>query len=749
MALLATVSCNKSEKHLANPFFEEWNTPFATPPFDRLRSYHYEPAFERAMSLHKEEIEAIVTSTEKPTFENTVAAYDRAGRMLSSVNNIFGMLCAADTNPEMQAVEERMMPLLAAHDDAIMMNDKLFKRVREVYDTRHSRDLAPDQIRLTERLYDRFVRSGALLSEEQKQRLAEINGELSVLSVRFGNNILSENNAFQMFLSADEVSDLPSSVRDAARDAARDAGHESKFLFTLHKPSMLPFLTYSTHRDLREKLYRAYLRRCATEGEHDNRPLITEIMRLRTEKVRLLGFKSYADYVTSEQMSGSPRAVYALIDDIWQPALDKASAELADMEKLFRRDFPHHSNSFQSWDWWYYAEKLRKQRYALDEEMLRPYFSLDNVRQGVFNLANRLFAITFRPIVVPLYNDEVSAFEVIDENEKHLGVLYFDFHPRSGKSQGAWCGYYREQRYDENGVRQAPHVGIVCNFTRPSGKTPALLSLDEVTTLFHEFGHALHFLFSDVRYNGLLEVEGDFVELPSQVMENWAMEPEVLRNYAINYRTNGVITDHMISKIHRSGTFNQGFATTELLAAALTDMDIHSLVDFENFDVEAFEYDALYAKRKMLSEIEPRYHLAYFAHIFAGGYSAGYYFYIWAEVLDKDAYEAFVETGDKFDRRTADKLRALLTAAGSQDGMTLYRQFRGKDPERTPLLKARGLCEEPKAESVVELPKDDAVLTELRRVNERANEEDAREVEQLAADAEAVANENNVETNKK
>ncbi len=745
MTLLSFNACNKAEKPLPNPFFEEWDTPFATPPFDRLRPYHYEPAFERAMSLHKEQVETIVSNNDEPTFENTVAAFDRAGGMLSSVCNIFGMLCAADTNPEMQAIEERMMPVLAAHEDAIVMNDKLFKRVREVYNKRYSCDLAPDQIRLTERLYDRFVRSGALLSEAQKEQLAKINGELSVLSVRFGNNILGENNDFRMLLSADEVNDLPVSVRDAAREAARAIGEEGKFLFTLHKPSMLPLLTYSSHRDLREKLYRAYISRCATNGNFDNRPLITEIMRLRTEKAQLLGFKSYADYVTSEQMSGSPKAVYALINDIWQPALDKAGEELKDMQKLFRRDFPQGDEKFQSWDWWYYAEKLRKQRYALDEEMLRPYFALDNVRQGVFNLANRLYAITFRPIVVPLYNDEVSAFEVIDENEKHLGVLYFDFYPRSGKSQGAWCGYYREQSYDSEGYRSAPHVGIVCNFTRPSGSTPALLSLDEVTTLFHEFGHALHFLFSNVRYNGLLEVEGDFVELPSQIMENWALEPEVLRTYAIHHRTHAVISDHMISKIRRSGAFNQGFATTELLAAALTDMDIHSLNSFDDFDVSAFEYDALYTSRKMLEEIEPRYHLSYFAHIFSGGYSAGYYFYIWAEVLDKDAYAAFVETGDKFDRRTADKLRALLTAGGSQDGMTLYRQFRGKDPDRTPLLKARGLYEEPQVESEEEL-RDDGLLSELRRVSARAAEEDARDAEQLAAEE---AQQTSDETNKK
>ncbi len=696
MASILTTGCKSDKENLPNPFFEEWTTPYGVPPFDRIRAYHYEPAFERAMSLHDEQIEAITAETDEPTFANTLAAYDASGGMLDDVSNIFSMLCAADTSERMQEIEERMMPRLAAHYDKILMNDALFARIKQVYDKRNSTDLTPDQLRLTEKVYDDFVRSGALLGGEDKARLKQINEELSVASVRFGNNILAENNAFELVLASDDLDGLPASVRDAARSAASEKGLDNKYLFTLHKPSLIPFLTYSSRRDLRKQMYEAYLNRCNRNDEYDNKQLVNDMIRLRTEKAHLLGYRSYAEYVTADQMAGSPKNVYALLDEIWTPALEKAKSELAEMEVLFRADFSEEDDRFESWDWWYYAEKLRKQNYALNEEMLRPYFSLDNVRQGVFNLANRLYALTFRPIAVPLYNEEVSAYEVLDSDESHLGVLYFDFFPRAGKGQGAWCGYFREPSRDADGNRIAPVVSIVCNFTRPSGSTPALLSIDETLTLFHEFGHALHFLFSDVPYNGLLDVEGDFVELPSQIMENFALEPEMLKTYAVHYRTNEIINDTYIGKIRRSALFNQGFATTELIAAALSDMDIHSTEKYEPIDVDGFEYNALYERRGMIPQIEPRYRYNYFAHIFSGGYSAGYYFYIWAEVLDKDAFEAFRESGDTFNRRIAETFRnQVLSRGGSADGMTLYTNFRGKEPDKTPMLKARGLWTEP------------------------------------------------------
>ncbi len=695
MMILCTTSCSNNSKKAENPLLAKWDTPYGVPPFDLIEAKHYEPAFQQAMSLHNNEIEAIISNSDEPTFENTIAEYDRSGELLSSLNNIFGMMCAAMNSDEMQALQEKLMPRLAAHYDAIAMNDKLFSRIKVVYDKRNSTDLDEFQIRLVEKLYDAAVRQGALLGEEQKERLQKINEELSLLSVKFDNNLLAENNEYELLLSAAEVNDLPVSVRNAAADKAKEAGKEGKFLFTLHKPSLLPFLTNSSHRDLREQIYKAYLNRGNNENKYDNKAIINDIIRLRIEKAHLLGYKSYADYVISEQMAGEPKAAYALLEDIFAPANERAKKELAEMKRLFERDIRDENAKFESWDWWYYAEKVRKKNYNLNDDQIRPYFTLDNVRQGAFNLANRLYGLTFRPVVVPQYHNEASAYEVLDNDGSHLGILYFDFHPRASKSQGAWCGYFRTPSYDREGKRIAPVVSIVCNFTRPSGKTPALLDLDETLTLFHEFGHALHFLFSDVPYNGLLDVEGDFVELPSQIMENWALEPELLKTYAVHHRTGQIINNSLVEKINKSSKFNQGFATTELVAAALCDLDIHSLTEYKELDVDSFEYNALYEKRGMISEIEPRYHLTYFAHIFAGGYSSGYYFYTWAEVLDKDAFAAFVETGDIFNRRKAQALRKLLASGGKRDGMTLYREFRGGEPSREPLLKARGIWTEP------------------------------------------------------
>ena len=716
---MATISCKEKAEQLPNPFFEQWTTPYGVPPFEQIKSYHYQPAFERAMSLHKEEIAAIVAQSEEPTFENTVAAMDRSGRMLSDVANVFGMICAAETNEELQELEGQIMPQLAAHNDEILMNEQLFKRVKAVYDSRNSRDLDPDQIRLTEKIYDDFVRSGALLSAENKARLKQINEELSALSVRFGSNILAENNNFVMYQTEKQVAQLPTSVKDAAREKAKELGEDGKYAFTLHKPSLIPFLTFSPIRESREEIYRAYLNRGNNNDEYDNKQIINDMVRLRTEKANLLGYKSYAHYVTSEQMASTPKAVYTLLDEVWEPAVEKAKEELEQMEKLFKNDFTEEGYKFESWDWWYYAEKVRQQKYSLNEEIIRAYFSLDNTRQGIFNLANRLFGITFRPVSVPVYHHEVSAYEVLDKDESHLGILYFDFHPRAGKGQGAWCGYYREQRYEADGTRTAPVVGIVCNFTRPTESTPSLLTLDEVTTLFHEFGHALHFLFTNVRYNGLIGVEGDFVELPSQIMENWALTPQMLSTYATHYRTGEVIRDQYVTRIQNSALFNQGFNTTELIAAALSDMDIHAIENYSTIDVDGFEYNALYEKRGMINQIEPRYKYTYFAHIFSGGYSAGYYFYIWAEVLDKDAFEAFRESGDLFDRRTADALRReILSKGGSKDGMSLYKAFRGKEPDKSAMLKARGLWKEPVIDSL-ESPAEPSIsdLLKMKKLN--------------------------------
>ena len=677
----------------SNPLLGEWSEDKNIPPFDLIRAEHFQPAMEIAMKMHNDEITAIVRSTEEPTFKNVILALDNAGIKLADINNIFGMLSSSDLDDKMQEVQNEMMPRLEEHYNAIMLNDSLFMRVKAVYDKRSELSLGELETRLLEKTYNKFVRSGALLDGEKKERLMQINSELTALTIRFGNNLLSENATFFLELDAQQVADLPEAIRNQAAEAAKAMGKEG-FVFTLDKPSMLPFLTYSTNRELRRQLYDGYLMRGNNDNDKDNKEIIAQMTELRIEKAQLLGYESYSHYVTADQMAGSPEAVYKLLDEVWKPALESAKAELEEMKKLFERDYPN--EKFEKSDWWYYAEKVRKQKYQLDEDAVRQYLSFDNVRNGMFQLANRLYGITFRPIVAPRYHMECTTYEVIDLNDTHLGVLYLDPYPRKTKSGGAWCGYFSEQRYEE-GKRRAPVVGIVCNFTPPVGDTPSLLTFDEAETLFHEFGHALHFLFADVKYRGLAEVEGDFVELPSQIMENWAFEPEILKTYATHHRTGEVIPERLITKIQQASLFNQGFITTELAAAALIDMDIHSLKEMpEDFDVVKFEKDNLAGRRGLFPEIEPRYRYTYFSHIFNGGYSSGYYFYLWAEVLDKDAFAAFKARRDICDKELAHCFRYdLLAQGGQKPGMEMYRKFRGAAPDKTAMLKARGLWKEP------------------------------------------------------
>ena len=700
MVIMSLSACKNRNNMADNPFFEsEWTTPYGVPPFDRIRFEHYKPAFEQGMSLHNEEITRIVESSEEPTFENTILAFDNSGQMLSRVATVFGMLEAAETNEQMQDLSAEIMPQLAAHSDSFLMNEKLFDRVKSVYERREALKLDDEQKRLTEKIYNSFVRSGALLSAENKNRLKQINEKLSSHSVTFGQNLLSETNDYVLELTREDVVGVPGNVRDAAMELAKSKGKES-YMFTLHEPSRIPLLTYAKKRSVREAIFKAYIARGNNGNEYDNKSIVAEMAQLRCEKAKLLGYDSYAEYVTSDEMAGSAKAVYELLEGVWNPALEKAKQELARMEAIFAREEGKDAK-FEAWDWWYYAEKLRKSEYNLEEETVRQYLSLDNVKSGIFFLANRLYNITFRPLKAPSYHQECEAYEVLDNDDKVLGVLYFDFHPRAGKSGGAWCGTYVDQTY-KDGKRVCPVVSIVCNFTRPTGGVPALLSIDETKTLFHEFGHALHNLFADVKYRGLANVEGDFVELPSQIMENWAFAPELLRQYAVHYRTSEVIPNDIIEKIGRASTFNEGFAVTELVAAALADMDIHSLQSDEKIDVMEFERKALTEKRGLIPQIEPRYHYTYFSHIFNGGYSSGYYFYIWAEVLDKDAYQAFIESGDLFSSDVAARFRSeILSKGGTRKGMDMYRAFRGADPDKLAMLVARGLVD-----------KDDVALTE-------------------------------------
>ena len=730
-------ACDKTSTQSANPFFEPtWDTPYGAPPFDRIEVAHFKPAFEQGMALHAEEIAQIVASDEEPTFENVILAYDNSGKMLNRVSAVFGLLEAADTSDEMQAISAEMMPLLAAHSDAITMNDALFAKIKAVYDRRGALGLDKVQLRLVEQIYDRFVRSGALLSDEAKERLKQINSELTTLSVQFAANLLAETNAFALEVPASRLDGLSKAVRDAAEEQAKQMD-KTGYVFTLHSPSRLPLLTYADDRELREEVYKAYISRGDNGNENDNNEIIASIVSLRYEKAKLLGFDSYAHYVTSQQMAGSPKAAYELLEGVWAPALETAKNEMSRMKSIFRRD---HGNDaeFAAWDWWYYAEKVRQRDYQLDENKVREYLSLENVKGGVFFLANRLFGITLRPITAPLYNDECEAYEVIDSDDTPLGMIYFDFHPRAGKGGGAWFGNYISQAF-EDGQRVCPVGTIVCNFTRPTESTPALLSLDEVETLFHEFGHALHVMFAQVKYRGLSEVEGDFVELPSQILENWALSREMLKQYAIHYRTGEVMPDSMIDKIHRAAKFNEGFNTTELVAAALADLDIHAVQSADKINVAEFQHKALVEKRGLIPQIEPRYRYTYFQHIFNGGYSSGYYFYTWAEVLDKDAFEAFVESGDIFNTEIATRFREeILSRGGTRAGMDMYRAFRGADPDKNALLRARGFIADERGSVMTDDTEKGEVIRVDTREQARQRAAQSRREREAAAAAEQV-----------
>jgi peptidyl-dipeptidase Dcp len=699
-AITGYYTSNQKPKDMGNPFFTTWETPFGVPPFDQMKPEHFEPAMLEGMKREIAEIDSIKNNPETPSFDNTILALDRSGEFYNRVSRVFDLLTSAETNDALEEIKTRMSPLESAHSDAIVMDTVLFAKIKSVYDHQGEMGLNEAQTRLLERTYKRFVRNGALLSAADKEALKDVNGQLASLSVRFGANRREAINSYQLVIDAKETTGLPNNVVASARARATDKGLKNKLIFTLQKPSWIPFLTYSNKEEYRREIYNAYQELCAEGSEFDNTQIINDIINLRTRKAHLLGFESYADFVLDERMAKTSANAYSLLDDIWTPAIAKSIEEREAMREEKIKETKDSTAVLNAWDWWYYAEKVRKSRYNFDEEQARPYLSVENVRLGIFQLCNRLYGITFRPIKVPVYHKDVIAYEVLDTDNSHLGVLYLDFYPRAGKSAGAWCGSYRSQGYDAEGKKISPITTIVCNFTEPvaGSSTPALLTLDETETFFHEFGHAIHNLFSDVPYKGLLGTERDFVELPSQIMENWAFEPSFLKQYALHYRTGDAMPDRIVKRMQESSLFNQGFNTVELVAASLSDMDIHALTAYTPFNVADFESYALTTKRGLIPEIAPRYHYPYFSHIFDGGYAAGYYGYIWAEVLDKDAYEAFVESGDIFNKRVAADFRSkVLAPRGLRDGMRLYVDFRGHEPSREPLFIARGLVEKPSA----------------------------------------------------
>lgn len=674
-----------------NPFLAEYTTPFKVPPFDKIKLEHYKEAFLKGMEEQAQEINAIVKQRSAATFENTIVALDQSGKLLSKVSAVFYGQNSANTSDEMQAISRELSPLLSKHRDDIKLNAGLFQRVKFVYDQKSKLNLTKEQAKLLEETYKDFVRGGANLDAAKQAKLRELNSELSMLELTFGQNMLKETNDFQLIIDKKEdLSGLPASLIASAADAAKAAKLEGKWLFTLHNPSVMPFLQYADNRALREKIYNGYINRGNNGNKSDNKEVVKKLVTLRLEKAKLMGYKDYASFMLEDRMAKTPEKVYALLDEVWTPALAKAKDELADIKAEIKKE----GGNFEpeGWDWRYYFEKAKIAKFNLDENEVRPYLELNNVRDGAFYVANKLYGITFTEIKdIPTPHEEATAFECKDKDGTHLGVLYMDFFPRESKRGGAWCGGYRSQTY-ENGKRLAPVVTIVCNFSKPAGDQPALLSADEASTLFHEFGHGLHSLFRDVHYFGVASVPRDFVELPSQIMEHWVFEPEVLKVYAKHYKTGEVIPAALIEKLEKSGKYGQGFATVEYLAASLLDMDYHVLKEVPaNLDAMEFEANVM-NKRGLLKQIPPRYRSTYFNHTMGGGYTAGYYSYIWAEVLDADAFEAFKETGDIFNQDKAIKFRNnVLTPGAIDDAMDMYKNFRGKEPGTAPLLKNRGL----------------------------------------------------------
>ena len=689
-------SCTNNGKQqtetVENPFLTEYQTPFKVVPFDQIKTEHYMPAFEAGMKEQLAEIDAIVNNTEEPTFQNTILALDKSGQTLNRVSGVFFNILECNTTDELQELAEQLMPMLSKHGDAISMNPKLFEKIDYVYQHRNEMGLDDQQIRVVEKYHEDFVRQGAALDAEKQAELSQINEQLSTLSLQFGNNLLKENSSYKLVIEDEkDLAGLPQGSIDAAAQQAKADGMEGKWVFTLSKPSLIPFLQYAENRELRKQMYLAYYNRGDNGNEYDNKDIIKEMLRLKQQKVQLLGYDCPANYILAVNMAHDAATVDQFLADIFTPAQELAKKELAEMQAIAKKEGANFK--LEGWDWWYYAEKLRVAKYDFDENQIKPYLTVDNVRNGMFEAANKLYGVTFTPNnTLPVYYPGVETYEVKEANGDFLGILYLDYYPRDSKSGGAWCTSFREAGHDINGNKVYPLISLVMNFTPPTDNVPALLNWDETETMWHEFGHSLHAFFSDGLYSRTCgAVPHDFVELPSQIMENWAAEPEVIRMYAKHYQTGEVMPDSLIQKIENSALFNQGFMTTELIAASILDMKFHELTSVDGLDVDAFEKQQMDAIH-LMPEILPRYRSTNFAHIFSGGYSAGYYGYTWAEVLDKDAFNYFKSSGNLFNPEIAAAFRThCLQDGGNDEGMVQYRKFRGQDPDNEPYLKARGL----------------------------------------------------------
>ena len=687
---------------LGNAFEQEWDIPFGIPPFNKIKDDHYLPAFEKGMENHLVEIDSIVNNPEAPTFANTLEELERSGKLLKKVEGVFFNLTGSNTNPKLQELQRELSPLLSAHRDKITLNEGLFKRVETIWQARKGLGLNKEQLKLLKDTRKSFVRSGALLDEKQKARITEINSKISELTTAFGQNLLAETNGFELILDKADLDGLSEGVIAAASETAAQkieeaetdedkAKYKDKYVFTPHRTSMYPFLTESSRRDLREQLYKSYVLRGDNDNETDNKEITSEIAKLRAERAELLGYETHAHFMLEERMLKTPDEVYDLLIKLWKPALARAKVEVADMQAVVDKE--GHDFKIAAWDWWQYSEKVRKAKYDLDEAALKPYLSLDNVLNGVFETTNKLWGLSYTELFdINTYHPDARVWEVKDKDGSHLGIFIGDYFVRSNKRGGAWMSSFKGQSNLDG--KERPVVVNVCNFPAPVGDDPSLLSFENVTTLFHEFGHAMHGILTDVTYGRMSGTSGprDFTEFPAQILEHWASEPEILKSFATHYKTDEVIPDALIEKLLNASKFNQGFANTEYLAASLLDMDWHTIKADEKIkDANAFEKASL-AKIGLIDEIAPRYRSTYFAHIFAGGYAAGYYSYVHSAVLDSDGFEAFKEAGDVFDKELAAKLRTHVYEKGStEEAMDLYVQFRGRQPKIDALLKVRGL----------------------------------------------------------
>jgi peptidyl-dipeptidase Dcp len=688
-----SVAARKAKSASApNPLLTAWATPFEMPPFDRIAPEHFLPAFSRAFADNVKEVEAIAGSRAKPSFENTVVALERAGRLLDRVSSVFHNLAGSDTNAEIQAIERRIAPRFAKHHSRIYQDAKLFKRVDALMRAKDELGLTEEQARVLERYHRAFVRAGAGLTPKARERMAAIGERLATLGTRFSQNVLADEQAYLLVLdSEDELAGLPEALRAAAAQTAAERGRNGKHAITLARSSIEPFLQFSARRDLREQAYKAWRQRGANGGKTDNRKILTEILALRTERARMLGYTTFAESSLEFAMAKTPAAVRKLLMDVWKPAKARAAEERADLDKAVLKE----GGNFEvaGWDWRYYAEKVRKARFDVDEAAVKAYLQLDNVIAAAFDCANRLFGVSFKERTdLPVYNGEVRCWEVLAKDGRHLGLFLGDYFARPSKHSGAWMSGWRDaHKLDPQEVR--PIVVNVMNFAKGAPGKPALLSIDDARTLFHEFGHALHGLLTDVTYPSVsgTSVERDFVELPSQLYEHWFMHPDVLKRFARHHKTGKPLPASLLNKIKAARNFNQGFSTVEYIASALVDLELHILEEPEQIDVDAFEAETL-ERLGAPAEIGMRHRIPHFQHII-GGYASGYYSYMWSEVMDADAFSAFEEAGDIFDAKLARRLYDNIYAAGGKrDPAKLYKAFRGRQPKVKALLEKRGLA---------------------------------------------------------